>query len=164
MRTSDLFLDCFAVFVVQMRSFWIPTSGTFEQLEISLLITYFIFSIGKHPTKYFNKSEISICSKVPDVGIQKDRIWTTITAKQSRKRSEVPIPKNHPKTLQICTPEHSDQIWTVFEQFLGVGSSDLYLDCFAVIVVQIPTSGTFERLKISLLFTYFKFSNGEAPN
>ena len=59
---------------------------------------------------------------------------------------------NSPKRVQICSFEHKDQIWTVFEQFLGMGTSNLFLDCFAVIVVWmrlfwIPTSGTWKQLK-----------------
>ena len=85
-----------------------------------------------------------------------NKIWGPHTEKSS-------------KTVQICTPEHSDQIWTVFGQFLGMGTSEFYLDLFSVIVVQmrsfwIPTSGTFEQLEFSLLLRYFKFSNGEAPS
>ena len=74
--------------------------------------------------KYLNKSENSSCSKVTDVGIQNDRIWTTITEKKSKIRSEFAGPRNGPKTVQICTPKHNDKIWSVFEQFLGVVTSN----------------------------------------
>ena len=72
----------------------------------------------------------------------------------------------HSNIWSLCS---GVQIWTVFGGFLGMGTSDLFLDWFAVFVVQmrsfwIPTSGTFEQLEISLLLTYFKFSNGEAPS
>ena len=56
----EQFLDNFSVWgpwiffwiviVVQMWSFWIPTLGTFEQLEISLFLTYFKFSNGEAPS------------------------------------------------------------------------------------------------------------------
>ena len=86
----------------------------------------------------------------------KIKIWVCWTANSS-------------KTVQICTPKYKDKIWTVFGQFLGMGTSDFYLDLFSVIVVQmrsfwIPTSVTFEQLEFSLLLRYFKFSNGEAPS
>ena len=43
-----------------------------------------------------------------DVGIRLHR--TTITAHQTKKRSEFVGPRKHPKTVQICTPEHYEQI------------------------------------------------------
>ena len=36
--------------------------------------------------KNLNKNENSSCSKVPDVGIQNDCIWTTITTQQTNKK------------------------------------------------------------------------------
>ena len=59
------------------------------------------------------KEKLNMLTKVKFQVARKYPMWvfktTTIKAKQSRKRSEVPIPRNRPKTVQICTPEHSDQ-------------------------------------------------------
>ena len=52
---------------------------------------------------------------------------------------------NCPKTVQICKPNHDDQILTVFKQFLGVVTSDLFLDCCDV------KCNTFEQLVVKLI-------------
>ena len=44
--------------------------------------------------KNLNKSENSSSLKVPDVGIQNDRIRTTITTQQTKKRSEFVSPRS----------------------------------------------------------------------
>ena len=80
--------------------------------------------------------------------VQNDGIRTTITAQQTKKRSEFFGPRKHTKTVQICTPEHYEQILMVFSRFLGPANSDL-------------TSGTLEQLEFSLLLRFFKIPIGE---
>ena len=65
---------------------------------------------GHEYLKNLNKIENQSCLKVPDVGIQYDRIRATITMQQTEKRSESVGPRKHPKTVQICTTDHYDQI------------------------------------------------------
>ena len=74
--------------------------------------------------KNLNKSENSSCLKVPDVGIQNDCSQTTITTQQTKKISEFVSPRKRPKTVQICTTDHYDQILEGFSRFLGPASSD----------------------------------------
>ena len=60
--------------------------------------------------KNLNRSENASCSKVPDVGIQKNHNQITITPQHSKKRSEFAGPRNRPKMVQICALDHNDQI------------------------------------------------------
>ena len=86
--------------------------------------------------KNLNKSENSSCLKVPNVGIQNDRIQTTITTQQTGKKSEFVSPRKRPKTVQICTTYHYDQILEGFSRFLVPANSDLFSVCCVVIVVR----------------------------
>ena len=79
-----------------------------------------------------NKTENSSCLKVPDVSIQNDCILSTIPENKSKKRSKVPIPRNCPKTVQICPTDHYEQILEGFSRFLGPANSDFFV-LFAVL-------------------------------
>ena len=81
MGISELFLDCFAVIVVQIWLFWIPTSGTFKQLEFSLLLRYFKLSNGKFEIWiFFFRFLFYICkSPIINISILENVIFDVFT-------------------------------------------------------------------------------------
>ena len=73
--------------------------------------------------KNLNKSKNSSCLKVPDVGIQNDRIRTTITMQQTKKRSDffslilicLQLVKSYRLSMSICSwLSFMSRTWQVF--------------------------------------------------
>ena len=96
--------------------------------------------------------------KVPDGGIQNDRIQTTITMQQTKKRSEFVSPRKRPETVQICTTDHYDQILEGFSRFLGPANSAFcLLHCDRGLNAVVLS--TFKQLEFKLLLRFFKFLN-----
>ena len=65
-----------------------------ESEEKNSNVKYLATGVAIGNLKKLNKGENSSCSKVPDVGIQNYRIWTTITAQKTNKGFEVAGPRN----------------------------------------------------------------------
>ena len=85
------------------------------------------------------------------IGIQKNRIWTTVTA-------------HH-----ICNNEyHIFRSKTGFGQFLDPANSDIFFNCCAVTMVRmrcfwIHTSGSFKQLEFSLFLRFEIFQLAKHP-